>query len=445
VSRRRAEVFRYIDIDVDAARGDLVCRYALDDLGFEERISVGAPTHDAGAALHEAARIVHLLAGVSYYKAGAPATIDLGDVGLRPGERALMHDYYLHGLGEFAYRNAIELDVTIVGGREICDANPYEPIAGCPLVPFGGGKDSLVTVESIRRTTESPSLFIVNHRGSRFETIEGAAAATGLPIVRAERQLDPKVLRSDELGYLNGHVPVTGIISSIAVLAAVAHGHDAVVMSNERSASSGNVDVDGRIVNHQWSKGIDFENGFRRLLASSFVNPPEYFSLLRPWTELAIARAFAGLPEYHLVFHSCNRAMHAERERRLSTWCGRCDKCCFVDLILSPFLSADELGGVFQGREPLTSPDLLEQFRTLLGLTDDFKPFECVGEVDECRTAAVLASDRRDRRGSVVLGALVDELGDNGAAAARRAEAELLSPAPPSNVPAPHATSRLLG
>jgi UDP-N-acetyl-alpha-D-muramoyl-L-alanyl-L-glutamate epimerase len=445
VSRRRAEVFRYLDFDLDEARGELVCRYALDDAGFEERISVGTPSHDAGAALHEAARIVHLVAGVSYYKAGAPATIDLGDVGLRRDERELLHDYYVHGLGEFAYRNAIELDVAIVGGGELCEPTPYDSTKGRPLVPFGGGKDSLVTVESIRRTTESPSLFIVNHRGSRFATIEGAAAVTGLPIVRAERQLDAKVLRSDELGYLNGHVPVTGIISSIAVLAAVAHGHDSVVMSNERSASSGNVVVDGRIVNHQWSKGVDFENGFRRLLASSFVKPPEYFSLLRPWTELAIAKAFAALPEYHPVFHSCNRAMHAESERRLSTWCGRCDKCCFVDLILSPFLSAQELERVFQDREPLASPDLLEQFRTLLGLSDDFKPFECVGEVDECRTAAVLASDRSDRSHNVVLRALVDELGDDGAAAARRAEAELLSPAPPSNVPPPHAISRLLG
>ena len=60
---------------------------------------------------------------------------------------------------------------------------------------------------------------------------------TGLPVVRAERAIDEQVLRSAELGFLNGHVPVTGIISAIGVLAAVLDGRDALVMSNEWSSS----------------------------------------------------------------------------------------------------------------------------------------------------------------------------------------------------------------
>ena len=44
-------------------------------------------------------------------------------------------------------------------------------------------------------------------------------------------------------------------------MAAVLDGRDAVVMSNEWSSSVGNLDVGGRIVNHQWSKSLAFETG----------------------------------------------------------------------------------------------------------------------------------------------------------------------------------------
>ena len=56
---------------------------------------------------------------------------------------------------------------------------------------------------------------------------------------------------------------MTGILSAIAVLAAVARGRDAVVMSNEWSASEPTLVVDGRPVNHQYSKSGSFERGLR--------------------------------------------------------------------------------------------------------------------------------------------------------------------------------------
>ena len=60
---------------------------------------------------------------------------------------------------------------------------------------------------------------------------------TGLPVTRVERTLDPLVRRSAELGFLNGHVPVTAVITAAALVAAVLDRRDAVVLSNEWSAS----------------------------------------------------------------------------------------------------------------------------------------------------------------------------------------------------------------
>jgi hypothetical protein len=442
----RATRFRYLPVEVDEAGSTLRCRYDLDGRVFEEQVVVGGPVDWSDPAVLEAARIVHLLAGASYYKAGAPPLIDLGDVPARPGERELLQTFYEEGLGEFAYRNSIDLRVEVVGGVDAGPAPVRATDPARPLIPFGGGIDSIVTVDEVMSRAEvtDPALFVLSRVGDRFAAIEAPAAVTGLPVLRAERALDPQILRSAELGFLNGHVPVTGILSAIAVLVAVADGRGAVVMSNEWSASSGNVRVGARTINHQWSKSLSFESGFRALLAEALPGGPDYFSLLRPWSELAIAERFAALERFHGSFRSCNRAFHIDAALRFDTWCGRCDKCCFIDLILAPFLPAAALRDVFAGAEPLDQADLLPVFRTLLGLGDGVKPFECVGDVEECRTAAVLAGDRPDRLDNGVLSGLRGELG-GGVVAARVAASALTKPLGTSFVPDRYATARLVG
>ena len=58
---------------------------------------------------HRAFRLIHLLAGVSYFKAASPPVIELGDHALTAAERRLLQAFYLDGLGEFAYRNDLDL------------------------------------------------------------------------------------------------------------------------------------------------------------------------------------------------------------------------------------------------------------------------------------------------------------------------------------------------
>ena len=184
-------------------------------------------------------------------------------------------------------------------------------------------------------------------------------------------------------------------------------------MSNEWSASSGNVavgDRDGQppVVEERWPS----RPAFRGVLAGALAGGPEYFSLLRPWSELAIAERFAapravprhvpqlqprlphrpGAAPRPLVRALRQVLLHRPDPRPVPRRPPRC-------------------GAVFGGTEPLDQADLLPAFRTLLGFGDDVKPFECVGDVEECRTAAVLAGDRADRLGNAVLGALRDELG----------------------------------
>jgi UDP-N-acetyl-alpha-D-muramoyl-L-alanyl-L-glutamate epimerase len=441
---RRASVFSYLDFTVDPAAASLTCRYALDGRVFTEivRVPEADPERWFDPAVQEAARWVFLLTGVSYYKAGAPELIDLGDHGLTGTERAFLREFYLDGLGEFAYRSDPQLDLSglVIEAPDLRRTAPAvtRPSAG-PLLPFGGGVDSIVSVELLAE--QQVSLFVVNRPDDRFEAIELPAEVTGLPVVRAERIIDPKILSAKPGEFFNGHVPVTGIISAIGVLAATLGGHDAVVMSNEWSASVGTVELDGRSINHQYSKSEAFEAGFRAVLAES-ITGVEYFSLLRPYTELWIARRFAQAPQYFDTFRSCNRSFAINAEKRLDHWCGVCDKCCFIDLILAPFLPADTLRSVFTRTvEPLDNIELLPKFRTLLGLSADTKPWECVGDVHECQVAARLAADRPDRAGSPVLAAVVPALtGLNATAEAT----QLLEPVGLHHIPDRYAPADLL-
>ncbi len=429
-----AGTFYYVGVDVDEASGVVECHYRLSGcdavsggrpghLDFVERVSVG-PGLDWGPEAHEAARLVYLLCGVSYYKAGAPPVIDLGGTPMRPGEAPFLRRFYLDGLGEFAYRNGLDLTgLVVTGGSPVPGAGgPRAPaVAARPLVPFGGGVDSIVTAEALRGAVEGPTLFVLSRPGDRFAAIEAAAAVSGLPLRRAGRELDARLLDPAGPGLLDGHVPVTGIVSAVAVLVAALAGHDAVVMSNERSASSGNLRVGDRWINHQWSKSLAFEDGFAAVVGSALGGAVAYFSALRPCSELWVAQRFASLERYHPVFRSCNRAFALDPARRAQEWCGRCDKCCFVDLVLAPFMAAGALRAVFAGREPLEDPTLADRFRTLVGLPPasclpaDTKPWECVGDVEECRAALRLAGARPDRAGTPTLEALVAELaGDQG-------------------------------
>lgn len=422
--------FRYEGFDLDDAT--LICRYSLDGLQFAERVTFGRALPVSDPAVLAAARLVFLLAGVSYYKTAAPPVIDLGEHALTSREADFLRDFYLQGLGEFAHRNDLTLELDITAPRAEPAPARYTPERGRPLVPFGGGIDSIVSVEEVKSRFEDPALFVMSPEGRLFDAIEAPAAVTGLPIVRATRKIDEKVLRSRELGFLNGHVPVTGVLSSIAVMAAVLDGRDSVVMSNERSASVPTLVIGDHQINHQYSKSWSFEQAFRAVLADALGPSLSYFSLLRPYSELWVAERFARLREYHPVFRSCNRAFHIDPAKRLDHWCGHCDKCVFIDLVLSPFLSPQELAEIFKGSEPARNDALEPQFRALLGLETGVKPFECVGDIDECRGALELAAQRPDRAGDVLIQRLAAESVSLGVTSAPGA---LMTAIPPHAIP----------
>jgi UDP-N-acetyl-alpha-D-muramoyl-L-alanyl-L-glutamate epimerase len=278
------------------------------------------------------------------------------------------------------------------------------------LVPVGGGKDSAVAIEIVRRSGLELSLFSIGDAAPIART----AAAAGLPHLIARRTLDPGLRELNAAGALNGHVPITAIVTCVALLTAALNGFDAVAMANERSASAGNVVWDGVEVNHQFSKGLRAERllsaalaevapGARSGLRGEGAGLPglRCFSVLRPASELAIARAFARMDAYHGAFTSCNAIFRIDPALRAASWCCDCPKCRFVFLALAPFGEPAQLRAIF-GRDLLEEDSQFEGF-ALLTATGGHKPFECVGEEQESLAAMrLLARDPRWSGHSVV-------------------------------------------
>jgi hypothetical protein len=423
--KSRAELFRYVGLDV--SDDTLTGHYELDGRAFVESVTFDGVRALDAPAIRSLAELWYLIAGLSYYKAGAARRIDVGTTPLGKKGRRLFEAALHDGLGEFAFNNELTLsDVTIDGGTTV---EPFDPFLDPRrvLTPFGGGIDSVVTVEQLRGLVDQ-SLFIVSPANGRFAPLEATAAVTGLDVIRATRTLDPQIIVPEE-SFFNGHVPVTAMVILLGAIAAVASGRGGVALANEHSASVPNLRWYNVEINHQWSKSWAAELLMAEAIAERVGDELVVASYLRDRSELWVAQDFALHKEYHHVFRSCNRAFAQRAEARAATWCGECDKCVFINLILAPFISRSSLREIFSS-EPLSDPNRARQIMTLVGLGVEHKPFECVGDPDEC--AVALCELDRDQEWSDVQ--LLHDLATR--LDCERSVADLLTRQGPSRVPA---------
>lgn len=336
---------------------------------------------------------------ISYWKAACPPKVTIECGYLSETQKRWWKKLYFHGLGEFFYINEIQTDMdsfmnissngedfkrTVMGKKSL---------KGC-MIPVGGGKDSIVSLHILSMCEEKNNMcFIMNHRNSAFAS---ALLAGYRPeeIYRPKRYLDRNIVTLNQQGFLNGHTPLSALIAFAASMAAYLSGKKYVVLSNESSANE--VSVSGSDVNHQYSKSFEFENDFAEYLKKYIPCGVEYFSLLRPLSEIQIAAIFARLKEYHPIFRSCNAG---NAGTKFDTWCLDCSKCLFVVMILSPFLTDDEIKDIFRiNLLNSKSEKMTKYFEQLIGMHES-KPFECVGSVDEINFAMCTAIRKRTAAG----------------------------------------------
>lgn len=334
---------------------------------------------------------------VSYWKSVCPPKVTVRCGMLSDSQKAFWKKIYYNGLGEFFYINGISAtmeDFMTISTIERSDVQTFGHSENLPpfksdnlyLVPIGGGKDSVVTLELLQELQPEgvrPIPLIMNPRGATVGCVE-AAGYTMDDVIEIRRTIHPLLLELNAKGCLNGHTPFSAMLAFYTLLASQLSGVPNVALSNESSANEAT--VVGTSVNHQYSKSLEFEDDFRRYVSENISSEYNYFSFLRPLSELQIAMLFSQNEKYFDVFRSCNAGSKQD------IWCGKCAKCLFAYIILSPFIAPQRLDAIF-GKNMLDDIEMSRYFEELTGRAET-KPFECVGTVSEVNSALAMTLQR---------------------------------------------------
>lgn len=325
----------------------------------------------------------------SYWKATCSPQIIIKSGSLNQSQIQWWHRLIMNGLGQFFYTNQIDfqqpnfLEITTTQNNTW---PKYESKLDSQkiLIPVGGGKDSIITLEILKKASKQINCFSLNPTKATLEIIKLAGCQN--PII-VHRQIDENLLELNQNGYLNGHTPFTAYLAFLSVTCAVLFNYGKVAISNERSANEGNLIWLGQAINHQYAKTFEFEKIFNSYTKECLATDVHYFSFLQPLWEIQVAKLLAHYPNYFTAFKSCNQ------NQKTNSWCNNCPKCLSVFINLSPFLKETDLKKIF-GEDLFEKESLLPILKELLGETSH-KPFECVGTRQETLVALYLALEKR--------------------------------------------------
>lgn len=332
-----------------------------------------------------------MIEAISYFKATCSPEFVIECGNLDEKQEEWFRKIFYLGLGEFRFINKIKVSeeefVKFVSKKEKEPINPISRELDGIIIPIGGGKDSNVTLDLLKDYKDKSYAFRIGVREVPLKSAEIAGFHRD-EIIEVQRTIDKNLLELNNKGFLNGHTPFSAMVAFLTYLVAFLTGKKYVALSNEDSANESN--VVGEKINHQYSKSLEFENDFRWYADNYLKAGVEYFSMLRPISELQIAMLFSKLEKYHPVFNSCNVGSKSEPWK----WCCNCPKCLFVYTILSPFLYKEKLVKIF-GEDLFEREDLLKTFVELCGYGET-KPFECVGTYNEIRYAVTKTIENVD-------------------------------------------------
>ena len=329
-----------------------------------------------------------IINAINYYKLTCAKKMIIKCGYLDDIQKEFFKKLFYNGLGELLYKNKLDIKYDEFLEIETIDKEysfKIEDTFVGNLIPIGGGKDSIVTLELLKSEKDINDCFLYKRNiyptdMASLNTIY-TAGYDDSNIKSFNVTLDPLMLQLNKEGFYNGHVPFSSSLAFASFIIAYLNNKKYIILSNEASANEGN--VKGTNINHQYSKSFEFEKDFRLYSEKYFTKYIKYFSLLRCWNEYQIVKQFIKYPKYLDVFRSCNIGSKENK------WCGNCSKCLYVYIMLYPFVEKGKLVSIF-GKDMLDVIDYKDMF---LGLINDNydKPFECVGTKEEINYVLSLA------------------------------------------------------
>ena len=387
--RKKYPEFHYLNYEFEVKENEVFMQFFFqtNELYFSPKMRLKLGKYAQSMDKNEIQGLVFnigLIELISYWKATCSPQVVIHNYDLNEVRQNWWKKLYFKGLGEFFYQNGIKTNrEDFLHFSFTKETKPYTDLcfkeietSQKVIVPIGGGKDSIVTLEELRKKNEVIP-FIINPRGATLDCVRVAGFKELNDIVILEREIDENLIICNKQGFLNGHTPFSAMLAFYTLLVSYVTQAREIALSNEASANEAT--VLGTDVNHQYSKSLEFEEDFRQYVRDFMGNCAHYYSYLRSFSELQIAEKFAQYPQYFSVFRSCNAGSKENK------WCCNCPKCLFAYIILAPFLEKDTLLQIF-GEDLLNKPEM-EHFLNQLTGKEATKPFECVGTVEEVLTA----------------------------------------------------------
>ena len=320
---------------------------------------------------------------LSYWKAVCSPTIELCTTAITKSQMDWWKKLYYQGLGEYLYLNSVKVDQNglvnfkNVGKEKYTHSSTVKSKERTYLIPIGGGKDSLATVEILKKSKAKKFFLLMNPTKAAKDSAKAATTKWKEECVFIKRIIDPALLDCNAKGYLNGHTPFSAMLAFYSNLVSVIIGAKHTILSNESSANEPT--ILGTNINHQYSKSYEFEKDFNQYLKRYVSSNYQYFSLLRPINEFQIVSIFSSNSKNLKIFKSCNVGSKKD------IWCCNCSKCLFVFILLSAKIGIEKTVDVF-GENLFLKKGLKQTFEELIGRSKH-KPFECIGTIDEVNVA----------------------------------------------------------
>lgn len=357
----------------------------------EKLIFTNADHNYDKVALDKALQLTFLLAGTSYWKTFGDSRVEL-PFPIDETTADLLNKTYQEGLSQYAFENKLaRQNLAHFVATKPTEKNNSNYTGAGVLSLQSGGKDSLLTATLLKKSNIAFSSFFVAN-GPHYPAILDKLGKK--PII-VTREIDRTALqKATENGALNGHVPITYIVQSIALIQAILLNKNTILVSIGNEGAEPHAFIDDLPVNHQWSKTWEAEQLFAHYIHANISDNIHLGSPLRQYSELKIAELFIkyAWTDFGHHFSSCNVANYRQRaDNSTLKWCGDCPKCANTYLLFAPFIAQNELDQLFDNQSLFTKPSLEHSFKGLLGVDEVMKPFECVGEVAELRLAYHLA------------------------------------------------------
>lgn len=404
--------FIFESCKLDPETGKIVLNYSLDgklifqEILFFPKAFWGSVIFKNNAELID--RILfnlHLAGGVSYWKTYCPKEIEIKTGKLNKEQADFWNKLYSEGMSQFYFENQLDPKknnpIFPFGEFEVNSLNAE--LKDEYLLPWGGGKDSIVSAEILKKLKKKFILISANDS----EVQKKSQEILGAQRIIVERNIASELLALQKTEKVfKGHVPITAYYAFLCSLAAVLGNYKNIVLSNEKSSNYGNLEYKGIVVNHQYSKSFEFEKDIREYL-EKFITPDiNYFSLLRGWYEIKIVELFSKYDKYFQNFSSCNANFKINKIQGNGLWCGNCPKCAFIFLLLAAFLEKEKTVSIFK-KDLFNDSKLEDIFLEILG-EKNFKPLECVGTKEE----SILAMQKIVLKGDFSKSYFVKKYGD---------------------------------